>query len=83
MCVNNNCLSKLHFTSSSDASFVSLFRYSRMVSIKEKGESADLEINPNGTLKYVELEVMNLNNMGFWEKVTEFCRNNNPGFCFT
>ncbi|GBL77434.1 hypothetical protein AVEN_24403-1, partial [Araneus ventricosus] len=50
--------------------------YLRMVSIKEKGGRADLEFNPDGTLKYVELEVMNLNNMGFWEKVTEFCRNN-------
>ncbi|GFX81637.1 glutamate receptor ionotropic, NMDA 2C [Trichonephila clavipes] len=40
-----------------------------MVSIKEKGGRADLEFNPDGTLKYVELEVMNLNNMGFWEKI--------------
>ncbi|GFR08608.1 glutamate receptor ionotropic, NMDA 2A [Trichonephila clavata] len=45
------------------------FKYLRMVSIKEKGGRADLEFNPDGTLKYVELEVMNLNNMGFWEKI--------------
>lgn len=45
------------------------FKYLRMVSIKEKGGRSDLEFNLDGTLKFVELEVMNLNNMGMWEKI--------------
>lgn len=42
-----------------------------MVKIKEKGGRSDLEFNLDGTLKFVELDVMNLNNMGMWEKVSK------------
>nr|XP_015917244.1 glutamate receptor ionotropic, NMDA 2B isoform X1 [Parasteatoda tepidariorum]XP_042910482.1 glutamate receptor ionotropic, NMDA 2B isoform X1 [Parasteatoda tepidariorum] len=70
--VNMSLAHNLNCTSNSDIKWNKgehFFKYLRNVSIKEKGGKADLEFNLDGTLKYVELEVMNLNNMGFWEKI--------------
>ncbi|XP_076334851.1 glutamate receptor ionotropic, NMDA 2B-like isoform X2 [Tachypleus tridentatus] len=44
------------------------FRYLRNVSIPSSNGGPNLEFNPDGTLKYVELEVMNLKSQGYWEK---------------
>ncbi|XP_013781650.2 glutamate receptor ionotropic, NMDA 2B-like isoform X1 [Limulus polyphemus] len=45
------------------------FRYLRNVSIPSSNGGPNLEFNPDGTLKYVELEVMNLKSQGYWEKI--------------
>ena len=37
--------------------------------MKTKYGRPNLEFNLDGTLKYVELDIMNLNNMGMWDKV--------------
>ena len=44
--------------------------YLRNVSVKTKYGRPNLEFNPDGTLKYVELDIMNLNNIGIWDKVS-------------
>ena len=46
-------------------------RYLRNVSIKQTKyqNKPDIEFNPDGTLKFVELDIVNLNHMGNWEKV--------------
>lgn len=41
----------------------------RNVSVKTKYGRPNLEFNPDGNLKYVELDIMNLNNIGMWDKV--------------
>ncbi|XP_076345196.1 glutamate receptor ionotropic, NMDA 2B-like [Tachypleus tridentatus] len=45
------------------------FKYLRNVSIPLSDEEPNLEFNPDGTLKYVELKVMNLKAQGYWEKI--------------
>ncbi|RWS05924.1 glutamate receptor ionotropic: NMDA 2B-like protein [Dinothrombium tinctorium] len=45
-----------------------LFKYLRSVKLKEKSKPP-IEFNEDGTLKYVELDVMNLNDNGRWEKI--------------
>lgn len=46
-------------------------RYLRNVSIKQTKyqNKPTIEFNPDGTLKFVELDIVNLNHMGNWEKV--------------
>lgn len=46
-------------------------RYLRNVSIKQTRyqNKPNIEFNTDGTLKFVELDIVNLNNMGNWEKV--------------
>jgi hypothetical protein len=39
------------------------------VSLKSKYSRTNIEFNLDGTLKFVELDIMNLNNIGLWEKV--------------
>ena len=38
-------------------------------SIKTKFGKPNVEFNHDGTLKYVEMEILNLNNQRMWEKV--------------
>uniref|UniRef100_T1JWS9 Glutamate receptor ionotropic, NMDA 2B n=1 Tax=Tetranychus urticae TaxID=32264 RepID=T1JWS9_TETUR len=45
------------------------FKYLRSVKIKSKYGKSNLEFNLDGTLKFVELDVMNLNQGGIWEKI--------------
>ncbi|KAI1291857.1 Glutamate receptor ionotropic, NMDA 2B [Halotydeus destructor] len=45
------------------------FKYLRNVSIKSKSGKPNLEFNPDGTLKFVELDVVNLKMDGIWEKI--------------
>lgn len=44
------------------------FRYLRNVSIETKG-SPNIEFLPDGTLKYVELDILNLNKDGYWDRI--------------
>ncbi|CAG2162128.1 unnamed protein product [Oppiella nova] len=44
------------------------FNYLRNISVKTKHDRFNLEFNADGTLKYVELDIMNLNNIGIWDK---------------
>ncbi|CAN8007799.1 unnamed protein product [Ixodes pacificus] len=44
------------------------FRYLRNVSIEAKG-SPNIEFLPDGTLKYVELDIVNLNKEGYWDRI--------------
>ncbi|XP_053211096.1 glutamate receptor ionotropic, NMDA 2B-like isoform X2 [Panonychus citri] len=46
-----------------------IFKYLRSVKIKSKYGKSNLEFNLDGTLKFVELDVMNLNQGGIWEKI--------------
>lgn len=41
----------------------------RNVSIKSKSDKSNMEFNPDGTLKFVELDILNLNNLATWDKV--------------
>lgn len=41
----------------------------RNVSIKSKYGRPSMQFNLDGTLKYVELDILNLNNALMWEKV--------------
>ena len=43
----------------------------RNVSIKSKYGRPSMQFNLDGTLKFVELDIMNLNNIANWEKVSE------------
>ncbi|RWS31617.1 glutamate receptor ionotropic: NMDA 2B-like protein [Leptotrombidium deliense] len=43
--------------------------YLRSVKMRDKSGKSQIEFNLDGTLKYVELNVMNLNNNGMWEKI--------------
>ncbi|CAN8030346.1 unnamed protein product, partial [Ixodes persulcatus] len=43
-------------------------RYLRNVSIEAKG-SPNIEFLPDGTLKYVELDIVNLNKEGYWDRI--------------
>lgn len=45
-------------------------RYLRNVSVKTKSGKPNIEFNPDGTLKFVELDVVNLKKDGVWEKVS-------------
>lgn len=49
-----------------------LFRYLRSVKIKNKSLKSGLEFNVDGTLKFVELDVVNLNEDRMWEKVSKY-----------
>lgn len=44
------------------------YKYLRNVSIETKG-GPNIEFLPDGTLKYVELDVLNLGNDGYWEEI--------------
>ncbi|XP_064478765.1 glutamate receptor ionotropic, NMDA 2B-like [Ornithodoros turicata] len=44
------------------------YKYLRNVSIETKG-GPNIEFLPDGTLKYVELDVLNLGKDGFWERI--------------
>nr|XP_027196255.1 glutamate receptor ionotropic, NMDA 2B-like [Dermatophagoides pteronyssinus] len=46
-----------------------LFYSLRNVTIKSKSGKPSVEFNLDGTLKYVELDIMNLNNMAIWDKI--------------
>ncbi|XP_076366206.1 glutamate receptor ionotropic, NMDA 2B-like isoform X2 [Tachypleus tridentatus] len=45
------------------------YRYLRNVSINTRQDESNVEFNIDGTLKYVKLEVVNLNRRKMWEKV--------------
>ena len=51
------------------SSLVLLQRHLRSVSIRTKAGNPNLEFNQDGTLKFVQLNIMNLNNLNMWEKV--------------
>ncbi|XP_023240697.1 glutamate receptor ionotropic, NMDA 2B-like [Centruroides sculpturatus] len=51
------------------------FKYLKNVSISKYGRPP-IEFNADGTLKYVELEVMNLGVDGFWHKIGTWNRDN-------
>ena len=58
-----------------------IYSYLRKVSTKTKHDKELLEFNVDGTLKYVELDVVNLNKDNKWDKVSEdwacaFCSQN-------
>lgn len=46
-----------------------LFSQLRNVSIKSKYGRPSMEFNLDGTLKFVELDIVNLNNNAYWEKI--------------
>lgn len=52
------------------------FKYLKNVSIssKPKLDKPDLEFNLDGTMKFVELDVVNLNKHGMWEKIGTWTR---------
>uniref|UniRef100_A0AAN0LJ18 Glutamate ionotropic [NMDA] receptor 2B n=1 Tax=Polyphagotarsonemus latus TaxID=1204166 RepID=A0AAN0LJ18_9ACAR len=52
-----------------------LFRHIRSVSIRTKTGKPNLEFNLDGTLKYVELDIMNLNSAGIWDKIGVWNKN--------
>ncbi|UYV79947.1 GRIN2B [Cordylochernes scorpioides] len=45
------------------------FKYLRNVSIRTKFNHPNLEFNADGTLKHVELDIMNLNKKSIWDKL--------------
>ncbi|UXI14735.1 MACRO domain-containing protein 2 [Sarcoptes scabiei] len=51
------------------------FHYLRNVSIKSKFGKPSMEFNLDGTLKYVELDIMNLNNFAIWDKIGTWTEN--------
>lgn len=46
-----------------------IFRHLRDISFRLKNHPDKIEFNPDNTLKHLSLDIVNLNNYGFWEKI--------------